>query len=309
MGEVHELLQQHGKLETRHRLEGRRGSRIVEAASNWLSDEDQGIGYIYSGWCQTALPHKRPADDSQPWRHDTDRITLVIHPAIRAFPGEKTEYLGVPYGAIARLILIYLQSEALRTSSRDVELGGSLRAFLRRLEIPVGGKTARLLREQAARISRCTMSFQGQFQGKSLLVNQTIVDRAILMESEQDNLQGSLFMEYARLSEGFFNQLRQHAVPLDEAAIRHIRNSSMALDVYCWLAYRLQSLKADRSVSWTALATQFGGGFKQRKHFKSAFTESLRLALAVYAQAKVEETPTGLLLKPSPPPVRKLIKA
>ena len=120
--------------------------------------------------------------------------------------------------------------------------------------------------------------------------------------------QGSLFVETARLSETFFNQLRQHAVPLDEAAIRHIRNSSMALDVYCWLAYRLHSLTSEKPITWTALAGQFGAGIKLRKHFKAAFSESLQLALAVYRDARVEVTPTGLLLKPSPPPVKKLLK-
>ena len=70
-------------------------------------------------------------------------------------------------------------------------------------------------------------------------------------------------METARLSETFFNQLRQHAVPLDEAAIRHIRNSSMALDVYCWLAYRLHSLTSEKPITWTALAGQFGAGSAQ----------------------------------------------
>ena len=33
-----------------------------------------------------------------------------------------------------------------------------------------------------------------------------------------------------------------------------------------------------------------------------------RLALAVYRDARVDVTPTGLILKPSPPPVKKLLK-
>jgi hypothetical protein len=37
------------------------------------------------------------------------------------------EAVGVPFGAHARLILLFLQTEALRTGSREVELGASLR--------------------------------------------------------------------------------------------------------------------------------------------------------------------------------------
>ena len=308
MGQVHDLLETKGRQEARSLVEGRRGARIVEAAANWATDEDMGTGYMYSGWCQTALPHRRPSDDAAIWKLETDSMTLLVEPGVRVVPGSDPVHVGVPFGAIARLILIYLQSEALRTGSRDVELGGSLRAFLGRLEISVGGKTTNLVREQAERISRCRLTFHAARHGASMLMNQNIVDVAMFVGGDGQEGQGSLFVETARLSETFFQQLRQHAVPLDEAAIRHIHNSSMALDVYCWLAYRLHSLSADKPISWAALAGQFGAGIKLRKHFKPAFTESLALAQAVYRDARVEVTEAGLILKPSPPPIRKLIK-
>jgi hypothetical protein len=308
MGTVHDLLETKGKQAARELVEGRRGPRVVEAASNWASDEDIGTGYMYSGWCQTALPHKRPADNAAIWKLETDSMTLLVEPGVRVMPSGDPAHVGVPFGAIARLILIYLQSEALRTGSRDVELGGSLRAFLGRLGIPVGGKTIKLVREQAERISRCRLTFHAKRQGGSLLVNQNIVDVAMFVDDSADAEQGTLFVETARLSEIFFQQLRKHAVPLDEAAIRHIRNSSMALDVYCWLAYRLHSLSGPKPITWAALAGQFGAGIKLHKHFKPAFLENLALAQAVYRDARVEVTEAGLLLHPSPPPVRKLLK-
>ena len=304
MGLVHDILEAKGRQEARDLVEGRRGPRIVEAAAGWASDEDIGTGYMYSGWCQTALPHRRPADDAAIWKLETDSMMLLVEPGVRVVPGGDPVHVGVPFGAIARLILIYLQSEALRTGSRDVELGGSLRGFLGRLGISVGGKTTTIVREQVERISRCRLTFHAARRGGSVLVNQNIVDVAMFVSSNGN--QGNLFVETARLGETFFQQLRQHAVPLDEAAIRHIHNSSMALDVYCWLAYRLHSLSADKSISWAALAGQFGAGIKLRKHFKPAFTESLALAQAVYRDARVEVTETGLILRPSPPPVRKL---
>ena len=308
MGEVHELLEAHGRQEARGMIEGRRGPRIVEAAAAWSADEDLGTGYMYSGWCQTALPHRRPVGNATIWKLETDSMTLLVEPGIRVTPGSEPVHVGVPFGAIARLILIYLQSEALRTGSRDVELGGSLRAFLGRLGISVGGKTTRLVREQAERISRCRLTFHAARRGANILVNQNIVDVAMFVDGADETGQGSLFVDTARLSETFFHQLRQHAVPLDEAAIRHIHNSSMALDVYCWLAYRLHSLTTDKPISWAALAGQFGGGITLRKHFKPAFAESLGLALAVYRDARVGITEVGVVLKPSPPPVKKLLR-
>lgn len=310
MGKVHHLIEAYGRQATRDLLEGRRAPRIVEAAASWSSDEEMGTGYIHSGWCQTALPHRRPQDDSAIWKLETDSMTLLVEPGVRLKADGSPGHVGVPFGAIARLILIYLQSEALRTGSRDIQLGRSLRDFLGRLGVSVGGKTTKLVREQADRISRCRLSFHFTRNGTTVLVNQNIVDIAMFVDDPANSAmgQGDLFVETARLSESFFHQLRQHAVPLDEAAIRHIRNSSMALDVYCWLAYRLHSLQDDKMVSWGALATQFGAGIRLRKHFKAAFTENLQLAQAVYRDARVTLTPDGLLLQPSPPPVRKLVR-
>jgi Plasmid encoded RepA protein len=308
MGEVHDLLLEHGTAVARAYAHGRRGPRVVEAASRWLSDEDVSTGFVYSGWCQTGLPHKRPATESLVWKVQTDSLTLLVEPGFRVAATGTPVPVGVPYGAIARLILIYLQSEALRTGSREVELGGSLRAFLKRLSISIGGKTARIVKDQADRLSRCRLTFHSTRNGVGLLVNQNIVDCAMFVEAGGlEDGQGSLFVEKARLSEVFFQQLTQHAVPLDEVAIRHIRNSSMALDVYCWLAYRLHALKEPKHLTWAALAGQFGMGLKQRKHFRAAFSESLSLALAVYPEAKVELRPDGITLRPSNPPVRKLV--
>ncbi len=210
--------------------------------------------------------------------------------------------VGVPYGSRARLIMLYLQTEALRTGSREVELGKSLRDWLSRMGIPQGGKSIRDVREQAERISRCRLTFHVQHGGRSGLVNQNIVDTAMFVEGA-DPGQGSLFLETARLSESFFEQLNRHPVPIEESAIRAINNHSMALDVYCWLAYRLHVLPGARNISWKALHAQFGAGFTRLDHFRTRFLENLELAAAVYRDARVETGLKGLTLHPSRPPV------
>ena len=46
-----------------------------------------------------------------------------------------------------------------------------------------------------------------------------------------NSTQDDLFIETAKLSEGFFEQLQKHPVPIEEAAVKQIANNSMALDV------------------------------------------------------------------------------
>ncbi len=299
MARVHQLLLEQGK-EAAMRAELDRA--VVEAAAGYLGSEETDIGYLFSGWAQAALPHRRLPDDTA-WQVTTDRVTLIVQPGLRPTTSGIPVSVGVPYGSRARLILLYLQTEAVRTNSREIELGRSLHAWLRRLEIPIGGKQMASVRDQAERISRCRLSFQIKQGARTGLVNQHILDTSMFIED--DHPQGGLFVEKASLSQSFYEELKKHPVPVEEAAVRQIANNSLALDVYCWLAYRLHSLNAPISISWKALHGQFGRSVARLDHFKDHFRTVLALATSVYPEADVEEGPTGsgLVLKPSRPPV------
>lgn len=302
MGTVHQLISERGRAAT---LASNLIDRdIVEAAARYMGDEDGGLGFIYSGWAQCALPHRRLADD-QPWQMSSERVRLVVQPGLRPVGEDGVlENVGVPYGAHARLILLYLQSEALRTGSREVELGASLRQWMGRLGIQPGGSAFRSVRDQAERISRCRLTFHVQGGGgRSALVNQSVVDAALFIEDGQDGAQGRLSLEVAKLSEGYFEQLRRHPVPLEEAAIRALSNNSAAMDAYIWLSYRLHVLTGPKTVTWKALKAQFGTGYRELFHFKSRWPKALSLAMAVYPEARVDVEAEGVVLHPSRPPV------
>lgn len=305
MGTVHDLIEAKGRIEA---LKFDVERPVVEAAAAYMADEDAGIGFLYSGWCQAALPHRRLPND-QGWQIDGERVRLIVQPGMRGGAAGKPEPVGVPFGSRARLILLRLQSEALRTGSRDVELGKSLRDWLSRMGIPVGGRSLKDVRDQTERISRCQLTFEQRRGGALGVSNQSIMESAIFLEP-LDPAQGTLFAQHARLSEAFFASLQKHPVPLEESAIRAIANNSMALDVYAWLAYRLHVLVKPTPISWRALKQQFGAGFNRLDNFKATFTANLRLSTAVYRDAKVEDGTSGLVLHPSRPPVApKLISA
>ncbi|MXP65642.1 plasmid replication initiator [Roseomonas sp. M0104] len=300
MGTVHDLLEAKGKSGA---IQAGVDRSVVEAASLYMADEDSSLGFAFSGWAQCALPHRR-LGPSDRWEIAGERVRLVVEPGLRpSADNGPMEHVGVPYGSIARLILLFLQTEALRTGSREVELGGSLRQWLTKIGASIGGSNARAVRDQAERISRCRLTFHIQGSGKVGLVNQSIVDRALFIEDDVSPHQGRLSLETAKLSEGFFEQLKKHPVPLEEAAIRAISNNPAALDAYLWLAYRLHVLSGDKLVTWKALKAQFGAGYKELFHFKPRFIQALSLATAVYPAAKIEIVEQGVILKPSRPPV------
>lgn len=298
MGEVHRLLTEHGKAKV---LQLDLDRRVVDAAAGYMSSEASDVGFLYSGWAQSALPHKKIAPDAT-WQVHTDHVSLVVQPGFRPNLTGEAIPVGVPYGSRARLICLYLQSEALKMNSREVELGKTLHAWLRRLDISIGGTSMAAVRDQAERISRCRMSFSIKQGNRVGLVNQNILDTSMFVED--DSVQGSLFIEKAQLSELFFEQLKKHPVPVEETAVKHISNNSMALDVYCWLAYRLHSLSKPTPITWKALHAQFGRGLPRIDQFRWYFKKTLDLAMAVYPEADVIVDSKGLILNPSRAPVQ-----
>jgi hypothetical protein len=174
---------------------------------------------------------------------------------------------------------------------------------MERMGLAVGGETVRSLREQA-----CTLKFfwDGEDEMGRGGRRGAIVDSG-LQFAVGNSAQGTLWEDQVVLDPVFYKALRDHPVPLQEAAIRQLRDRSMSLDLYVWLAYRLHTLSKPTLISWTAIHAQFGAGFDKLFHFKPRFGEALAAAVAAYPEARVECGEAGITLHPSRPPIGRLV--
>jgi hypothetical protein len=300
MGDLHQLLLQHGLDGARAQASTKLERYAIEAAAAVLADEEGRLGITHAGFAMTSLPHKRIEEGL--WKREGHRTTLLVESG-RSRSGD---LIGVPYGSIARLILLYLQTEAVRTNSPEVELGRSMKSWMGRMSLTSGGKTYQLVTEQARRISACRLTFfTDRENGAETRHNGAFVQDAITFASVIDDDQPTLWQDCVRLDPSFWRSLREHPVPVREEAIRAIGTRSLAIDVYIWLAYRLHSLTKSTPISWTAVHAQFGAGFRLVRQIKPSFAEALNLALAVYPEARVDTEKQGLVLHPSPPAVPK----
>lgn len=298
MGEVHQLILREGLENARRMVETRAERQAVEAAGIILAEEVSRLGITHAGFAMTSLPHKRIEEPL--WRRQGHRTTLLVEAGRTGQGG----WIGVPYGSIARLILLYLQTEAIRTNDPEVELGRSMHAWLSRMGIPAGGKNYKLVAEQARRISACRLTFLTEMPGAAeLRQNGAFVQNAITLTATANERQRALWQDSVRLDDGFWRSLREHPVPVREEAVRAIGTRSLALDVYIWLAYRLHALSRATPITWIALHAQFGAGFKAVRQLKPTFREALGLALAVYPEARVDLEADGVVLHPSSPAV------
>jgi len=260
-----------------------------------MFDEQQSIGIMHAGFAMTALPHKDIPETQ--WLRQGAGVKLLVESG----SDSNLHPIGIPFGSIARMILLYLQTEAVKTRSREIELGRSMNQWLTSMGIDNGGKTYKLVREQAKRLSLCRLTFYRETPNATFVTNGSFVRDAIIPTREGDQL--PLWREVVRLDEGFYASLIEHPMPVREAAIRQIGSRSMAIDVYVWLAHRLHRLAKPTPVSWRAVYEQFGAGYAQFRQFKAKFKEPLTLALAAYPEARVAADDDGLTLYPSPPPV------
>lgn len=280
--------------------------RRVRWAHEILTSEQDGVNYLHSGFCQAALPHREPRNPLEPWVRRNGAYQLVIRPGILPLR-DRVIQVGVPYGTKARLIMIYFQTEAVRTRSQEIDLGPTMASWLRKMGLSTSGGSRGSyapVREQVLRIARCefTMRFN-RSDTEARLADQRIVDGIDLWQDATDDEDlfrtGGEWVRHVRLSAPFYEHLMEHAVPLSEEAIARLKHSNLALDLYVWLAYRLHALRKETTVPWYALAEQFGS---ESGHRQIAFRlkETLRDVIAVYPEANVEASTRGLILRPSP---------
>jgi hypothetical protein len=275
------------------------------------------LSFLHSGLCQTCLPHSRPASNTTPWTRTSGRFTLIVSPGVlddrpmedklRQPTKAETEdmYVGVPYGSRARLIMIYLQTEGLK--SRFVSLGPSMSAFLHTLGLPrSGGPRGSILsvREQCLRIARCqfTMQWTDSHNGgsRSLISDTRIVEGLELLNSSRGDWSGTV-----ELSQKFHDHLREHAVPLDKRSIALVSNNSLSLDLYALFAYRLPRLRDKLHMPWEMLQSQIGTEYAEVRELKRKVSQISNTLRKAYRDAKFEIMPSGITLYPSPPAVPK----
>jgi hypothetical protein len=278
-----------------------------------VASEDPVPSFLHSALCAMSLPVRRPPDDKQPIIRADGQYTLVITPkaVVQNVDGQRDlKILGVPYGSLPRVILIHIMTEAVRTNSRQVYLGKNFTDWMKRMgfrTVSYGPRgSATLVRDQVDRLFACEWMIR--WDGTRATGEKEYGIKEVKLTNEYGGVDhaNASFAREIYLTEGFYDHLKEHAVPLNEHAIRQLKDSATALDLYTWLAYRLPRINPQRpaSLSWTQLASHFGNDGKNIRKFRQIIREAWdKHVSAVYPQAKAEFD-TGLIrLHSSPAPV------
>jgi hypothetical protein len=308
-------------------------NRLLEAAVRAAQDQDdQSILYQHSVFCQTCLPYRDPGDDVRVWERVNGRAHLKVMAGEALHPKEERFVeLGLPFGPKSRMILMHINQRALLAQTPVIEVEDSLTRFVGKvLNLDLKGRNIKAVKDQLARLAASTIRLGVVRDGQAITVNSTIVS-AFDLWFPKDERQRVLWPSTVSLSLDYFQSLMSQAVPVDELHIAALSHSSLALDIYSWLAQRLHRIPVGKPqrVSWVALHAQFGQGYNPDAmyKFRQKFRVALKEVLTVYAAARVEddearparrqirrgkalwreEVLSGLALFHSAPPVRKLL--
>jgi hypothetical protein len=258
--------------------------------------------YVARELVQASLPHSNPGDVPL-WTRRNGDVTLAIQPGMNIRTGRS---YGYPYGTIPRLLLFWITTEAVRVRDRRLELGHSLNGFMAELGLNPdtgGGKRgdAKRLRDQMERLFRSRFSLERyeahDGQTSKGWIDMQVAPKGQLWWSEKQPDQGALWGSWIELGEDFYRAITAAPVPVDMRALRALKRSPLALDLYAWLTYeafRAQHSRRPRFEGWLQLHGHMGGEYANPGDFRRKAKAALRKIQAVYPGLKLGKRQGGI---------------
>lgn len=265
----------------------------------WQETPKDTIGYMARAMVQASMPYRDPGVAQFSRKNGNLMLTLTaLDPDI-----------GLPFGAIPRLMLAWLGREAVITQNPHINLGDNLASFLRELNLyRSGGARGDItrLKEQIRRLFSAAISISyadaSRAGGKNLLIAE---DYQLWLDYNVDYKNSSM-RSRVTLSQPFFEELIKSPIPLDIRVFKALKSSPMSIDIYSWLSHRYSYLhKPSPPIPWESLKIQFGADYARTRDFKSGFIEALQKVKIVYPTAKYSISGVGLQLYPCHPHISK----
>src|SRR5512135_1765700 len=267
--------------------------RIIQAGTeiHAIPEPDSAdIAFMARQLVQATLPHSAPKGNPPEWSRQNGNLVLSIRPGYKTdrVTGKRV-CLGYPYGTIPRLLLFWITTEAIRTRSRKLILGKSLRAFMKELGLDAsrGGprSDSRRLQNQMERLFRAVISFEIVGDKSKQWLDMQIAPKGELWWDFHSPDQQGFFHSWIELHEDFFKAITSAPVPVDMRALSALKNSAMALDMYAFVCYRAfvatQSGKP-QFVRWEQLMEQLGTDHAHIRNFRAKAGTALQKIRVVY---------------------------
>ena len=157
------------------------------------------------------------------------------------------------------------------------------------------------------RLFGCTVTMVYEEPGGFARVSSFVADKHEFWWNERKPNESSLWESKIYLGEQFFNEIIRHPVPLDMNTLKALKRSSLGLDLYLWLVYRIFTLKSPQRLTWRQLYRQFGADPAKASDnstvqaFRYKVIRELKKIKLAWKDLNYSTAPGVLILLPSTP--------
>ena len=277
-------------------LDGR--SKVINMISHALADNDWATGitlkyteapkissrnfkllFLPPAFVNMTLPHRK-LSHNEFTRNNGDYSLSIL----------SRKKIGLPYGSLARLILLYLTTIRIVEKERRFLFSDSWRDFLKLMNMPWGNRNRTTAQDQLERLCSSSFSILSKKKGDTDFKGMYITDQWTRSANGV----------HIALSEKFFLLSGKSVVPLETKIIHQLRGSSLALDLYAWLTHRTTKVHHPTLIEWKNLEGQFGSHYKRTRDFRAKFSPTLDFVLQHNPVSPVLDLlPEGLHMKPA----------
>ena len=222
---------------------------------------------------ESFLPRKRTV------KREMERSYRNVKLTVRTIDGGT-----LPYGAVARKLLLFFSTRAIQEKYRHVQFGMSERELMEHLGIARNHKASLNLRHQVKRLSKLTCEIHYEPYAGRKVEYQGVVFSQIALEKDEEQL--PLWASEVIFSQDYFDAIGKRANPFNTAQIAGLE-SAFALDLFLWLALRLP--RAKRETQWLStreLMPQFAFGATNKYTFSKSMERALVSVRRVWPSTK-----------------------
>jgi hypothetical protein len=271
--------------------------------SEMIRPED--LAYTHSVFVQCFMPVRHNEKNQRRWQTDCGNTSLVIRAGELIKPESRGEFkeCSVPAGPKARIVVAYINDYAYRRRSPLIDLGDSMREFMRSAGIPVGGKNGKELQRELENFAAAEILLGVWRPGESADQQQTKVAQRMSFWIDKNPEQKTLWQPEMTLSKMYYDALMhgEHIAPIHWPANIALQSNPRAMDVLNFLTYRLHKpLPRPVLLHVSVLHAMFGGDVKSPRHFWPRFLTAMKAACKHYPDARIEVLNDAIKLYNSP---------
>jgi len=272
------------------------------------------VSFLHRSHCIAGLPVREPKSPMSVFSKFDGRFSLTVHPSTITLTDGNLCEIGVPWGAKARLLILWLSSKVNEPGrSPDdpwVEIG-NIDEWLAEVGIAKSGKSVSATKDQLLRLafSSFTMILKSGSDAGCYFQNNRLFQGGAFHDDDLENYRiGNLsavrWPTALKLTHEAQAQLTTNAIPIPTGRLAEVSNNPTAIDLLVYLCYRLPQIAPNSSdlVTWRMLNTQFGSHATVSR-FKEQFLPALKAVRTAYPEANLELTDDGLVLFYSDPTV------